>query len=207
MSSDTGIRSRMKAERPGQILEAAFDEFVEKGFAAARVEDIARKVGVTKGTVYVYFKDKEALFAAVMDHATQPQLEALATIGILTIGTYRERLEHFIRTFYTVVTSDERSKKIFRLLFLEGRRDCGMADQFHEASLKPFDEMMMRLLEEGVKAGEFRTTGGPDGPDLLLSPAISAMICSLLFSPARQPDIERYIKAHFDLLFNGLLAR
>lgn len=197
----------MKAERPGQILEAAFDEFVEKGFAAARVEDIARKVGVTKGTVYVYFRDKDALFEAVMEHATRPQLEALATLGVLSEGTCREKLGHFLRTFYQVVTLDERSKKIFRLLFLEGRRDCGMADRFHETSLGPFDAIIVRLLEEGVTTGEFRTTGGPDGPDLVIGPAISAMVCSMLFGPELQPDFDRYIEAHLDILFNGLLTR
>lgn len=207
MSSDTGIRSRMKAERPGQILEAAFEEFVEKGFAAARVEDIARKVGVTKGTIYVYFKDKEALFEAVMDHATGPQLDTLATVGVLREGTCRERLEHFIRTFYTVVTRDERSQKIFRLLFLEGGRDRSTADRFHLASLTPFDDIIMRLLEDGVRTGEFRTAGGPDGPDILLGPAIGAMICGMLFGPALQPDMDRYIKTHLDIFFNGVLVR
>lgn len=207
MTQDPGIRSRMKAERPGQILEAAFDEFVEKGFAAARVEDIARKVGVTKGTVYVYFKDKEALFEAVMEHATRPQLEALATFGILNEGSCRERLEHYVRTFYQFVTDDERSKKIFRLLFLEGRREHGGADRFFDCSLAPLDAILGGILENGVKAGEFRTAGGTDGADIVLGPAINAMICNMLFSPDRQPDIERYIATHLDILFNGLLVR
>ncbi len=142
-----------------------------------------------------------------MEHATRPQLEALATIGILTTGTFRARLEHFVRTFYTFVVLDERSKKIFRLLFLEGRRDCGMADQFHETSLTPFDEIIQRLLEDGAKAGEFRSVSGPDAKGVVLGPAVNAMMSSMLFSPGRLPDIERHIQTHIDILFNGLLVR
>lgn len=60
-------RARRKAERPGEILEAAFEEFSEKGFVAARLEDVARRAGVTKGTIYVYFPTKEAVFLAMSE--------------------------------------------------------------------------------------------------------------------------------------------
>lgn len=207
MTTETGIRARMKAERPGQILDAAFEEFVEKGFAATRVEDIARKVGVTKGTVYVYFKDKEALFDAVMQHAARSQIEALTSVGVRQNGSYREKLEHFLKTFYAVVAHDEHSRKILRLLFLESHREGGLADRFHESSLAPLERILVGILEKGVEAGEFRTTGGPEGHDIIVGPAINAMISAMLFQTSSKFDVDRYIETHLDLLLHGLLAR
>ncbi|MBP8939765.1 MAG: helix-turn-helix transcriptional regulator, partial [Agrobacterium sp.] len=69
-------RAEQKIQRPLQILDAAFEEFTKRGFTATRVEDIADRVGVTKGTVYVYFETKEALFAAMIEHVGKPFQEA-----------------------------------------------------------------------------------------------------------------------------------
>ncbi|WP_312620524.1 TetR/AcrR family transcriptional regulator, partial [Agrobacterium pusense] len=69
-------RAEQKIQRPLQILDAAFEEFTKRGFTATRVEDIADRVGVTKGTVYVYFETKEALFAAMIEHVGRPFQEA-----------------------------------------------------------------------------------------------------------------------------------
>lgn len=60
------VRARRKFERPGEILEAAFEEFVENGYAGTRLEDVAARAGVTKGTIYFYFESKEDVFASMV---------------------------------------------------------------------------------------------------------------------------------------------
>ena len=85
-----GIRAQKKAERPGEILRAAFAEFVDKGFIAGRVEDIAKRIGVTKGTVYFYFETKERLFEEVMVSVSAAIASDIASIPLDTRGTYVE---------------------------------------------------------------------------------------------------------------------
>src|SRR5437016_10730357 len=88
---------RRKQARPSEILDAAKSEFVERGFAAARLEDIARRAGVTKGTVYLYFESKEALFKAMATQAVIPAVEASEELARTHRGSPRELVERLLR--------------------------------------------------------------------------------------------------------------
>ena len=93
-------RARRKTQRPGEILEAAFDAFAERGFAATRMEDVAARAGVTKGAIYFYFKTKECLFEAMVTHYSQGILaDADATLAA-THGNNAERLKAFLEYIY-----------------------------------------------------------------------------------------------------------
>lgn len=94
-------RAEQKARRPKQILDAAFEEFVERGYVATRVEDIAERVGVTKGTIYVYFETKEELFSAMINHISTP-FEDILTSGRKLEGNCENRLRTLIGSSTTI---------------------------------------------------------------------------------------------------------
>jgi AcrR family transcriptional regulator len=197
-------RARRKAFRREEILEAAFAEFVDKGYVATRVEDIAARAGVTKGTVYVYFADKEALFEATVRSETEPRFAALREAIASNRGTCAERLRTFLLDFYRIIAVDERSREILRLLLADGRRFPGMASQHYDEFFRPFSVEMASIIREGVAAGEFRASRLVDIPEIVFGPALLFTIWHLAFGGTAMPDVEDYIEAHIDVLFHGL---
>jgi AcrR family transcriptional regulator len=202
-----GVRARRKAERPGEILEAAFEEFVQKGYAATRLEDVAARAGVTKGTIYVYFANKEALFVSLVRELTQPihaEVEAFLT-------TSRESTPDFLRTYlrflYGLIANNQRSREVLRLLIAEASRFPELVDQHYQECMGPVIELVRDGLRNGAQRGEIRDAPAIDQPEVLLGPAMSLSVWLLLFSNRKPIDMDRYFEAHIDLLLNGLLPR
>ena len=113
-------RAERAAERRQAIIEAALDEFIARGFTATRLDDVARRAGVAKGTIYLHFKDKESMFEELIRTALVPligRLHAPPPIG----GSVRDAIEGFARTFIQEVASTRRGD-IVRLIVAEGPR-------------------------------------------------------------------------------------
>src|SRR5436190_2093302 len=94
---------RRKAARPAEIVTAALDVFVERGFAAARLEEVARRAGVTKGTVYLYFKNKEALFKAVVRETIVPVIAKGEALAQTFTGSARDLVERLVREYWRLI--------------------------------------------------------------------------------------------------------
>lgn len=197
-------RARRKAFRREEILEAAFAEFVDKGYVATRVEDIAARAGVTKGTVYVYFADKEALFEATIRNETEPRFAALREAIASNTGSCAERLRRFLLDFYRIIASDENSREILRLLLSEGRRFPTMASQHYDEFFRPFSVEMASIIREGIASGEFRASRLPETPEIVFGPALLFSIWNLVFGEKVTTGIEDYIDTEMDVLFHGL---
>ena len=197
-------RAEQKARRPAEILDAAFEEFVERGYVATRVEDIASRVGVTKGTVYVYFETKEQLFEAMIRHISVPLEGLLASANELK-GTATERLQKMIELIYDLVTRDRRLRELMRFIIAEGSRFPQIIDRHHEAFIDPLDWQMQSLIDDGVRLGEFRSAPAAFS-DAVVAPAITFLFFKLLFDERRVLDRDAYLKAHIDLVLHGLLA-
>jgi len=197
-------RAEQKARRPVEILDAAFEEFVERGYVATRVEDIASRVGVTKGTVYVYFETKEQLFEAMIRHISVPLEGLLASANELK-GTATERLQKMIELIYDLVTRDRRLRELMRFIIAEGSRFPQIIDRHHEAFIDPLDWQMQSLIDDGVRLGEFRSAPAAFS-DAVVAPAITFLFFKLLFDERRVLDRDAYLKAHIDLVLHGLLA-
>lgn len=197
-------RAEQKARRPSQILDAAFEEFVTQGYAATRVEDIARRVGVTKGTIYVYFENKEDLFSAMVRHISTPFEELLASTVSHT-GSCAERLKHLIETSYDRLLDNRQTRELLRFVIAEGSRFPHVVDQHHIEFIEPLKKYTQSILDDGIAQGEFR-----DGPaavaDVVIAPILSTMILKLIFDDRRPFDRASYIAAHLDLVLNGLAA-
>ncbi|MDR6670027.1 TetR/AcrR family transcriptional regulator [Rhizobium sp. 1399] len=197
-------RAEQKARRPIEILDAAFEEFVERGYVATRVEDIASRIGVTKGTVYVYFETKEQLFEAMIGHISTP-LEGLLARANEQQGTAAERLQKTIELIYDLVVRDRRLRELMRFIIAEGSRFPQIVDRHHEAFIDPLDWQMQSLIDDGVRLGEFRSAPAAFS-DAVVAPAITFLFFKLLFDERRPLDRDAYLKAHVDLVLHGLLA-
>ncbi len=198
-------RAEQKARRPVQILDAAFEEFVERGYVATRVEDIATRIGVTKGTIYVYFETKEQLFEAMIRHISTP-LEDLLISGNELKGTAMERLRKNIELIYDLIINDRKLRELMRFVIAEGSRFPHIVDRHHDIFIDPLERQMQSLIDDGVKLGEFRAAPAAFA-DAVVAPAIAFLFFKLLFDERRTLDKASYLEAHIDLVLQGLLQK
>jgi AcrR family transcriptional regulator len=200
------VRARRKAERPGEILDAAFEEFVSHGYTATRLEDVAARAGVTKGTIYFYFESKERLFEALARETGKEVHARFAPIleddSEPTAASMRANLTALFRA----CAEDRRSQEFLRLLISEAMRFPALVDEHFESFIAPVLEKLQKRVQWGIKTGAFRDGPAVNFPELLMGPGLSIHIWSLLFADRRPLDIERYIETAVDLIMNGLLS-
>jgi AcrR family transcriptional regulator len=198
-------RAEQKASRPLQILDAAFEEFVEKGYVATRVEDIAERIGVTKGTIYTYFPTKDELFTTMIRHISVAFEDVFAKAPELT-GTCAERLAAIIRLFYECVLMERRTREMLRFVISEGSRFPQVVDGHYREVIEPIFTLTQALLDEGVRLGEFRQSPAIRA-NVVVAPVLSMMVETLIFDNRRDLDLSGYIDAHLDLVARGLSTR
>jgi AcrR family transcriptional regulator len=194
-------RAEQKALRPIQILDAAFEEFVANGFTATRVEDIADRVGVTKGTIYVYFPTKDELFSAMIEHISVP-LGDLLRDSMELKGSCAERLRSLILLFYERVSDDRNIRELIRFVISEGSRFPQVVEAHHNELIEPLFSLTQSLLDEGMATGEFRNAPAARAR-VIVAPVIAMMIETLIFGH-RRDHLPSYIMAHLDLVMNGV---
>ncbi len=193
-------------ERADVIAAAALSEFAEKGFAAARIDDIARRAGISKGTVYLYFDSKELLFEEVIRRYIVPRIERATGAGEGKSLTAEATLRIIIRQFYReIVGSDLRY--IMRLLIAEGGRFPHLLRFYHAEVISRGMKAVTETLRRGVDSGEFRSSAIVEFPHVIAAPAVLAMLWKLLFDDFQPLDLERLAEAHTDIILNGLRSR
>lgn len=207
MGAQTTTRARRKAERPAEILDAAFEQFVKHGYAATRLEDVAKEAGVTKGTIYFYFETKERVFEETIRRNSQPIFSELKAFVDTLDGCYVDRLRNLIVFLYRRMAEDRVSRETLRFLIAEGRRFPQLVDRHAAEFIDPFVEQLHDLLTAGVAAGEFRATPAIQFTEIIVSPAMLLKLMWLLFDDRRPVDLTAFIDAHVDLLLNGLAIR
>src|SRR6201985_617381 len=176
----TSNRSERAAERRAAIVDAAMEESVPSGFAATRLDDIARRAGVAKGTIYLHFKDKESLFEELIRTALVPLIGRLGAPPSPS-GSVRDTLEAFARTFIQEVAATRRGD-IIRLIVAEGPRFPQVADFYYREVVSRGLAAMRALIEFGIARGEIQQKDLARFPQLLVAPAIVAVIWQSLFS-------------------------
>lgn len=195
-------RAEQKALRPTQILDAAFEEFVARGFVAARVEDIADRIGVTKGTIYLYFPTKEDLFSAMIAHISTPLEKLLQDSGDLR-GSCVDRLRALVLLAYERVSDDRYTRELLRFVISEGGRFPQVVAAHNDELIEPLLARTQALLDEGVATGEFRAAPAALAP-VIVAPIIAMMIDTLIFGRHRYEDLPSFIEGHIDLVMNGI---
>jgi AcrR family transcriptional regulator len=192
-------RAERAAERRGAIIEAALDEFVARGFTATRIDDIASRAGVAKGTIYLHFKDKESMFEELIRTALVPligRLHAPPAMG----GSVRDMIEGFARMFIQEVANTRRGE-IVRLIVAEGPRFPSVADFYYREVVSRGLAAMRALIELGVARGEIKPKDLARFPQLMIAPAIVAVIWQSLFSRHAPLDATEMFRVHLDLIF------
>ncbi|WP_412772311.1 TetR/AcrR family transcriptional regulator [Nitrobacter sp.] len=192
-------RAARAAQRRAAIIAAGLDEFTARGFAATRLDDVARRAGVAKGTIYLHFKDKEALFQELVRTALVPlivNLTALPAAG----GSIREILERFAEAFVRDVAETRRGD-IVRLIMAEGARFPSLADFYFREVVSRGLEGMRKLIEGGIARGEIRDARLADFPQIVVAPALVAVMWQGLFGRHAPLDAVAMLRIHLDLIF------
>lgn len=189
---------RRKEERPQEITEAAFAAFAEKGYAATRVDDVAKRAGVSKGLLYLYFKTKEELFKAVVRSFVVPKIDALVAI----IDSSELSSEEFLRgPFLDFVKTLPGSpvSVLIRLMIAEGPKHPDLLQYYWDKVVSRGLAAITELLERGVENGEFQRSIVNDLPHLFVMPVVFSVVFKSLFEK-QCPDTDRLIETQVDLL-------
>jgi AcrR family transcriptional regulator len=186
-------------ERREAILAAALDEFSARGFAAARLDDVARRAGVAKGTIYLYFRDKEALFQELVRSVISPliaRFETTVDIDLPARAVAERIVELFVREVYGT-----RRKDVIRLIITEGPRFPKLAEFYYREVISRVIAAVRALLRRPVERGEIAADALMRFPQLLIAPGLVAIIWSGLFDRFEPLDVAALMRTHLDLLF------
>ena len=196
---------RRKEARPGEILDAALACFAERGFAATRLDDVARRAGVTKGTLYLYFPNKAELFKAVVRQAIVPNIirgEALVDESAEPAPILLERLiAHWAELIPTPASA------MPKLVFAEAGNFPDLARFYLDEVAHRGMGLIRRVLRAGIERGEFRPVDVDNTVRCIVAPMIMAMLWrhSLERHEGRAPDPKALCRAHLELLLRGLM--
>ncbi|MDP2295876.1 MAG: TetR/AcrR family transcriptional regulator [Pseudolabrys sp.] len=179
------------------ILMAALDEFSARGFEATRLDDVAKRAGIAKGTIYLYFRDKETLFQELVRAMLAPLIAGMEAMreADLPPGKLSEiLLDMFVREIY-----ETRRKEVIRLIITEGRRFPKLAEFYYREVLSRIFEAVRALLKR-ASAHSPVPEALIEFPQLVASPALLAIIWNGLFDRYEPLDVRKMLKAHIDLM-------
>jgi AcrR family transcriptional regulator len=200
-------RGRAKAmsaeQRTEAILAAAAEVFIEQGFDGARVEDVARRAGIAKGTVYLYFPGKEALFRALVRQVAAAPLALGRRLLDGDAMSSAEMLRALIAAIRTEVLESER-RRVLRLLLTEGHRFPELAATYHDEVISRGMALIRAIVDRGIRRGEFRNDALVRFPQLLAAPLLLAVLWEGLFDATEKLDTAALLDAHLDLVLAGL---
>lgn len=199
--------NRRKEARPAEIIDAAIDEFAEKGFANAKLDDVAKRAGVAKGTLYRYFDTKEALFRAVVREALATQLLDVEKAASAFQGSLAEFVPMLLHRAANRMGND-RLPGIARMVLTESRA-------FPDLAAIWYDELasrMLALISEVIAKAQARGEVRPGDPRLyafsILGPMAMAALFHEVFGSGRptEPDLDKLADQHAETILRGLLV-
>jgi AcrR family transcriptional regulator len=198
-------RRRRKDARPAELLDAALDTFREKGFAATRMEDIAARAGVSKGTIYLYYPSKEAVFEALVRANLVPRIERIQTLMATAQGSATERL-HMIIAAFAQVAGDARLVALPKLVLAEAGNFPDLARFYRHEVIGPGLALVAGILRGGMEKGEFRALDPEVTARLFMAPMILAALWRTTFAPIEDAPLppETLLRQHLDLFLRGL---
>jgi len=195
---------RRKDDRPQEITAAAFEVFAEKGYARARVQEVAARAGVSKGLLYLSFETKQALFKAVIRSVVIRRIDALlAAVENTELSSeafMRGPLIDFMKTLPGSPVA-----VVIRLLIAEGQRHPDLVDYYWDNVVAKGLAALTSIVERGVERGEFRDTDVTRLPQLVLAPVMVSVIWRILFT-RHELDTDRLIETQIDMLLAYIKA-
>jgi AcrR family transcriptional regulator len=197
--------TRRKEARPAELMSAALDLFVERGFAATRLDEIAARAGVSKGTLYLYFSSKEELFKAVIRSGIVPLIERGERLLDQHRGTSSELLREIVFNWWASVGTTKLGG-IPKLMFSECRNFPELGKFYYEEVICRGHLLVQTVLEKGMKSGEFRRMDANYAMRMILAPLVYLLLWrhSFDFCDNKRVDPEEYLDQHLDMVVNGL---
>ncbi len=199
---------RRRAEaRPEEVLDAALDLFIERGFEATRVDDIANRAGISKGAVYLYFQSKRAILEGLIQRAVSPIAENVAGLGTSFEGDPRHLLSMVLKMVGQQL-ADPHTFKIPKLVLREAIIDPEIAETYRKAVLDKVIPVMVALIRKGIADGYLR----PVDPELTVRSIVGPIMLHLMMSevfglqPSEGLAMDRLVDNHLDILINGVSA-
>ncbi|MFT5500411.1 MAG: AcrR family transcriptional regulator [Woeseiaceae bacterium] len=194
---------RRKEDRPAEITEAAMQAFADNGYSGTRVDDVAKRAGVSKGLLYLYFKTKEDLFKAVIRSFVSPQIDQLTRNVADSELSAEDFLRGPFREFAKFVPRSP-ARILVRLMIAEGPKHPDLMAWYWENVVSRGIAALRRLIRRGIDAGEFRESALEDYPQLLVAPIFFAIIFRQLFDSYAELDVDNYVDAHIDTVVRAL---
>ena len=202
-------RERRKQARPGELLDAALDLFVEKGFSATRVDEVAARAGVSKGTLFLYFQSKEDLFKAVVRENIANKFPTWQEEFLTFEGTCSDMLRYALTSWWERI-GKTRASGITKLVMSEAQNFPEIAAFYQEEVIQPGNAMIRRILERGVQSGEFREMNLEQAVHIIVAPMIFLMMwkhsMGACAASAKIVNPEQFIHMQVDVLLHGMTA-
>ena len=201
------MRQRRKEARPQELLAAALELFVERGFKASRCEDVAARAGVSKGTLYLYYPSKEELLKAVVRENLGTLIREGGDIASGFEGSTQELLALLMHTWWERI-GETPASGIFKIILTEMGNFPDFARFYMGEVIEPGRALFTRVLQRGIDMGELRPVHLFETVHLLIFPTL--MLCLHRHSigpchlPSREIDPHRFIDTHIDTVINGL---
>ncbi len=201
--SPTSRVNRRKDARPSEIITAALQEFAQNGYAASRLDNVARRAGVVKGTIFRYFPGKEALFKAALTPQSEPLFDMAETMVKTFPGPTRDLISLLIqRIYHQVFTTDLHI--LMRIIISEGHNFPDISKLYFDQIISKGLGVIDQIITRGIEKDEFRNIDRTNLAIILISPLITAVVWKSTFEPFQSLDIENLSKTHIDLVLKGL---
>ena len=196
---------RRKDARPEELVAAALDVFVERGYEATTLADVARRAGVTKGTIYLYFENKEALFKAVVRETIVPVIAKGEELARSFTGSARDLLEQLVREYWRMV-GETPLAGIPKLMMAEAATFPELTRFYYDEVVTRGHRLMAGVIERGIENGEFRRVDVKLAAKLAMSPLMHATVVRRAFASCMPEDfnVQDYLDTHIDLYLHGI---
>ena len=187
-------------------MAAGMQEFATHGFERARLDRIAKAAGISKGTIYLYYPSKEALFlAAVEENVIRVMAEGEMRLQGAT-GPTEELLVQLLESIYERMVEGQ-AKTLLRILIAEADRMPHLVETYHDMALKRGMQLLKNILERGVARGEVTESAILENPQVLIAPAIFLALHGSLFGKLSPIDPKSHFAAHVEMMLYGVLKR
>ncbi|MBL8522040.1 MAG: TetR/AcrR family transcriptional regulator [Betaproteobacteria bacterium] len=199
---------RRKDARPGELVAAAMDLFIEKGFAATRLDDVAKRAGVSKGTLYLYFDSKEDLLKAAIREGYSEPLHHGEQVLASFEGSAEDLLRLILKMWWEEVGATKQAG-LTKLVIGESQNFPELARFYHDEVIQRAHKLVSAAMERGIQSGEFRAVNLPYAQRIACAPMVLLMLWKHSFACCvpNTVDPQEYVATHADMLIHALKAR
>ncbi|MGA0805957.1 MAG: TetR/AcrR family transcriptional regulator [Pseudohongiellaceae bacterium] len=198
-----GKREQQKEARRSAIIDAALEEFSAQGFTAAKLDDVAVRAGIGKGTIYLYFDSKESLFEEVVRRNMMPDRDLGESYKASMEGAAADILAQHFRHIYSFMKNDK-VPPLLMMILGETARFPKLAQFFYEEMIRPSHELIHHIIRRGIDSGEFRADADRIYTQLLFAPAMHSVIWNLTYGNLAPLDLDNYAETHIDFMLRAL---